>query len=57
MPLMMKHGAPANLADTIHHVIVEHIVVGYARLFRQVQLALGERLEDHHLHYVCDVDD
>jgi len=54
---MMKHGAPANLADTIHRVIVENIVVGYARLFRKVQLALGERLEDHHLHYVCDVDD
>jgi hypothetical protein len=57
MPLMMKHGTPANLADAIHRVVIEHIVVGDTRLFRQVQLTLGERLEDHHLNYVCDVDD
>ena len=57
MSLMMKHGTPANLADAIHRIVIEHIVVGNTRLLWQVQLTLGECLKNHYLYYVCDVDD
>jgi hypothetical protein len=57
MSLMMKHGTIANLADAIHCIVIEHIVICYARLIRQVQLTLGECLKNPYLHYVCDVDD
>ena len=53
----MKHGAPSDLADAIHHVVIEHIVVGNARLFHKVEITLGKSLKYHYLNYVCDVDD